>query len=682
MIIKDVPVPEIYTESSDFRFFIDWFSESLGKLEFLHTNFFDLYDPLRCPEWLIWALCDTMGYKYDDRLPTSFNRLVLLYFMSMIHNRGSRDGVMLAAQTNLAQFNILKRAQGYKDDITGRIYPPKEILYNRLEDTSIPVNSVYISVDSEKGYIDVVYFADKVPLDACIEYVRCVGMYCFQHAGVRFDTETKMAFMDARLTDTRDVGVSFGPTHVGHYRRRDYATMQLTRERLDDTQPTFRIKRIPNTTAGKWFIQEEIDNGDGTLYWETIFGPFNAESHAKAHFDSHIIERRHDRENVWYRNRESESGAFVPPVSTAPASFRYTVNGEEYVMNPGYRTMYSLQLCNNENIVQSLFDQPLFSLGYGPQDFQIKNYEDDYIKYPYRDKYTGCTVCGAALGNQHSVECKLNGGWSDTTYVNINQVFEPWNYRDNDPTLIRPNTTDEVDNPLRDDPVIDRYGRRHWETNRPYERKIGRKAYNLRYNRDLDESIMEPKTGYHEAINTVEGKKYPIEYFDTYDTYAIEGEADQWYILKNGERLEPGKTYKERRVAEIRLAIVVPPDIYTVDTSHVKNSSRTDINDMGTAAYEDERIGDSDNRTKGRPVVNNIMATLGDAIMMVPDIDGEYNREGHVVAKHDGTDIGVGTQITVPPKQSNEQDTISDRDSVTGRPTPERKIRKKKTDDE
>ena len=213
MDIRSISVPDVYTDSQDFRFFLDWFSDSLEKLRYDHENFLDVYDPLRCPSQLLWMLSDTMGYKYDDRLPACFCRLVLEYFMSMIRLKGSKDGVTLAAEVNLAQFNLIEYGV------------EKEIMYNRLEDTSIPVNSVYVTPFTDKGYIDVVYFSTEKPVDACIEYVRPLGMYMFQHAGVRFDAKAEIA-VDARLTNTRDLGVSIGATRVGHYSREDYARMQ------------------------------------------------------------------------------------------------------------------------------------------------------------------------------------------------------------------------------------------------------------------------------------------------------------------------------------------------------------------------------------------------------------------------------------------------------------------------
>ena len=151
MRVSDIPIPEVYKESSDFRFFIKWFDAALEKVRFDTENIVDLFDPQRCPENLLWMLAETMGYKYDDRLPAAFCRLVLLYFMSMIRYKGSKSGITLAAEVNLAQHNIVDYGR------------EKEILKNRLEDTSIPVNSVYVTAHTPEGYIDVVYFSDKKP---------------------------------------------------------------------------------------------------------------------------------------------------------------------------------------------------------------------------------------------------------------------------------------------------------------------------------------------------------------------------------------------------------------------------------------------------------------------------------------------------------------------------------------
>lgn len=303
MNFKDISVPEVYkAESADFRFFLAWIAACLTKIKYDTEDFIDLYDPLRCRRELLWMLADTIGFKYDDRLPASYNRLVLMYFMSMIRNKGSQDGVTLAAEVNLAQFNILEYGK------------ESNILYDRLEDTSIPVNSVYVTPHVAEGYIDVVYFSDRKPIDACLEYVRPLGMYLFQHAGVRFDARTKVS-VDARLTNMNDLGVSIGPTHVGHYSREDYARMQKMR------------------TA-----DSEVDT-------------------------------THTREPVWYRNS--------------------TYEGEpDENINPGYRALYSLQLCNNQHIVNSLMTEPIFSIGYGPDDVSVR-YPEDYLIPPYVDRPIG-----------------------------------------------------------------------------------------------------------------------------------------------------------------------------------------------------------------------------------------------------------------------------------------------------
>lgn len=257
MNISDISVPDIYKESADFRFFLEWFKLALSKVQADTENAMDLYDPLRCPGDLLWLLSDTIGFKYDDRLPRAFNRLVLLYFMSMIRNRGSKDGITLAAETNLAQFNVSNYGK------------ESEILYDRLEDTSIPVNAVYVTGHPDKGYIEVVYFSPDIPVDACIEYVRPVGMYLFQFAGVRFDAKTKIS-IDARLTNTADLNMSIGSTHIGHYSRDDYARMQKaylnnSDQQANDTSDTrrpvwYRNKKYEDTP------DPEINPGYRALY--------------------------------------------------------------------------------------------------------------------------------------------------------------------------------------------------------------------------------------------------------------------------------------------------------------------------------------------------------------------------------------------------------------------------------
>lgn len=305
MKFSDIPIPEVYKSSADFRVFLKWFDESLAKIQDDIENITDLIDPERCPKNLLWLLAETMGYRYNDQFLPAYNRLILIYFMSLIYNRGSRTGMLLAAETNLAQFNIQAYAQ------------ENEAYEDRLADTSIPVNSVYVTEYPDKGYIDLVYYSEKEPIDACIEYVRPVGMYCFQHSGVRVDAKTKIS-VDARLTDANCINLEIGPTRVGHYRRADYASMQKV---ADNTGHLEKEKRSP----------------------------------------------------VWYRNSVAE--------------------GEPTVMiNPGYRSLAALQLCNNEHIVKSLLpsqqdmDYSIFSVGFQPEDVTV-TMPDNYLKIKDRDPY-------------------------------------------------------------------------------------------------------------------------------------------------------------------------------------------------------------------------------------------------------------------------------------------------------
>lgn len=297
MNFSDIPVPEVYKESADFRFFMKWFELNLQEIQFKTDNFIDLIDPLRCPTNLLWMLADTCGYKYDERASVAFNRLVIFYFAKLIRNRGSKQGMILAAQMNLDQFNLNDYAK------------ENPILEERLDDTTIPVNSASVTKNNKYGYIDVVYYSEKIPTDICMEYVRPLGMYCFTHAGVDVNVRTKIS-VDARLTNLNDTNINPGPTFIAHYRREDYARLQ---QYLD-----------PESTE---------------------------------------LAPRHP---VYNRNMDFEKQPTID------------------FINPGYRSLFSLQISNNEHIVKALLPSlggpdPIFSLGYGPQDVDV-TYPDNYLK--------------------------------------------------------------------------------------------------------------------------------------------------------------------------------------------------------------------------------------------------------------------------------------------------------------
>ena len=318
--------------SADFRKFLEWFDTALEKTNYDTENMADLYNPLRCPEDLLWMLADTMGYKFDNRLPVAFNRLVLLYFMSMIYNRGSRNGMILAAETNLAQFGILADGEQTPE------------LYNRLENTAVPTNSVSVIAHTAEGYIDVVYFSDRVPQDACIEYVRPLGMFAFQRAGVRFDSKTKIS-IDAELTNLQNANMDFGPTQVGHYRRSDYASLQ----KMEKMEPYTWNEPPSEYHSSPVVINDEPAPEGGKRY------------------------------PVWSRNPAYEKYAYGTeenPEGTQP----------ENRVNPGYRALQSLQLANNEHVVASMLP-PIFTLGYGPLTIGVKYPDNYYLEEPGANAY-------------------------------------------------------------------------------------------------------------------------------------------------------------------------------------------------------------------------------------------------------------------------------------------------------
>ena len=339
MEFQDISVPDIYQSSMDFRFFLNLMYLALTKYKNQTENFIDLLDPLRCPDNLLWCLADTMGFKYDDRVPVAFNRLILLYFMSMIRLKGSRDGVTLAAEVNLAQFRILEEGvTGYfvEDEEKHPVWvDPIEILSRRLEYTQLPVNSVFVTPHTDEGFIEVVYFSTQKPIDSCIEYVRPLGMYIYQYSGVKFEGRTKIS-IDARLTNTNNIArPDMGPTKVGDYSREDYA----------------RLQKMRNAT-------EQDPKGELS--------------------NSQYADQSHRRNLVYHRNSEYE---------------------KDPKYNAGYRTLYSLQLANNDHIVNSLIKDPesgksnppdfIFSIGYNPIEVGVhevawpKSTAEDIPAYSY-----------------------------------------------------------------------------------------------------------------------------------------------------------------------------------------------------------------------------------------------------------------------------------------------------------
>lgn len=350
MKISSIPVPEVYkSESQDFRFFLRWFELALSKIQYDTEEFFDLLDPLRCPQNLLWMLGETMGYKYDSRMIPAFNRLVLVYFLSMIRLKGSRDGLTLAAQVNLDQFKLQEFAE------------EKSILNDRLEDTSIPSNAIFVDPHVKEGYIDLIYYSDKLPTDICTEYVRPVGMYMVPHAGVRYDAKMRLS-IDARLTNTRDLNISIGPTHVGHYSNADYSRMQ---------------RLLPSDLDGDGHVKDT----------EHL-----TRQYRNAHPDEYPT-LSDTRDAVWYRNSAYEGNP-------------------DLLINPGYRSLYSLQLVNGSATTRALTGVRNISR-VAPRDVSVfdtdgNTYDQEYFEQEYQRSqltdYVEPNIMGELGGSMDAIE--------------------------------------------------------------------------------------------------------------------------------------------------------------------------------------------------------------------------------------------------------------------------------------
>ena len=100
-------------------------------------------------------------------------------------------------------------------------------------------------------------------------------------------------------------------------------------------------------------------------------------------------------------------------------------------LDPGYRALYSLQLCNNENIVESFGLIPIkhgdimFSIGYGAQS-DSDTYKDDYLKNVYNDSYANKSeVKGKPYNLRYDKAEEENYGDDIYTVESTSEVTKP-----------------------------------------------------------------------------------------------------------------------------------------------------------------------------------------------------------------------------------------------------------------
>ena len=86
MKFEDIPVPEIYTTSADFRFFLRWFNLALSKIQYDTENLADLYDPISMPsdlhdahKALDKAVKELYGYSSEMSEPEIVADLMVRY---------------------------------------------------------------------------------------------------------------------------------------------------------------------------------------------------------------------------------------------------------------------------------------------------------------------------------------------------------------------------------------------------------------------------------------------------------------------------------------------------------------------------------------------------------------------------------------------------------------------------
>lgn len=170
-------VPEVYSDSRDFRVFLRMIEVLSTVTKYNADHYPDLYDPSDCPDNLLENLASLVGYKdYDIGLKLNENRIIIKYFPYLIRNRGSELGIKLASALSLNTYG-----------------DPDEIF---------TLDNLYIDFDYEKGIIYVYYPKESAIRKSLIEVVRPVGMTVQMvpadtvEANDELDIEAKLRFYE------------------------------------------------------------------------------------------------------------------------------------------------------------------------------------------------------------------------------------------------------------------------------------------------------------------------------------------------------------------------------------------------------------------------------------------------------------------------------------------------------
>lgn len=141
-------VPEVYSESRDYRVFLRLLSVLISVLKDKVDRVPTLYSSDECPKDLLYLLADMVGYSLDSSRTTQSNRMIISNYPVMLRNRGSRTGLKMAAALSLN---------------------------SKSSSPSYSLDNILIEYDFDKGLIKIYYpSGEELDFDL-IEAVRPVG---------------------------------------------------------------------------------------------------------------------------------------------------------------------------------------------------------------------------------------------------------------------------------------------------------------------------------------------------------------------------------------------------------------------------------------------------------------------------------------------------------------------------
>lgn len=195
-------VPEVYSDSRDYRVFLRLASVLLSVLRDNIGSIPSLYSADDCPESMLRLLAGMVGYKYDSLRTVESNRMIIKYFPLLLRNRGSKLGIKIAAALSL---NSLNEVPQYSLD------------------------NIIVEYDYEKGLIKIYYPQTDALCQDLIEVVRPVGVRVemipsfisknVDELRVLTDLESEVEAWNESRTNVEVSKVGFGDTGSDRYKK-------------------------------------------------------------------------------------------------------------------------------------------------------------------------------------------------------------------------------------------------------------------------------------------------------------------------------------------------------------------------------------------------------------------------------------------------------------------------------